>query len=67
MGEGLGKNLAVTGAERAVSGAPAERRPLSTVLLLSDGRNNVGRLDALDAATQAEELHVSVSTIALGT
>jgi Ca-activated chloride channel family protein len=67
MGDGLGKALGLTGAQRAAPEASAERRSLSTVLLLSDGRNNAGRLDPLEAAARAEALHVSVSTIALGT
>jgi Ca-activated chloride channel homolog len=67
MGEGLDKALALTGAESDARTTPAERRNLWSVVLLSDGRNNAGRLDPLDAAAHAEDLQVSVSTIALGT
>ena len=43
------------------------RKPAAAVLLLSDGANTQGSLEPLDAADEAAELGVPVSTVALGT
>lgn len=48
-------------------GAPAARRPVAAVLLLSDGANTSGDVEPLDAARRAKKRGVPVYTIALGT
>jgi len=48
-------------------GKAQENRPLSAILLLSDGANTSGEVEPLDAAQRARKRGVPVYTIALGT
>lgn len=41
-------------------------RPLTAILLLSDGSNTAGKLDPLEAAERARDMRLPVYTIALG-
>ena len=66
MGDGLAKALDVVQQAGTPRGAATPQHPLSTVLLLSDGRNTGGELDPLEAAARARERGVPVFTIALG-
>ena len=49
------------------SASPSGEPPLVATVLLSDGANSTGRLEPLEAASQAAALGVPVYTIALGT
>lgn len=54
-----------------LDGGAMNRRPTATipasVLLISDGANNLGQTQPLDAADTANQLHVPIYTVALGT
>ena len=63
IGEAVFASLA---AVRAVAVAPGEEPPPARIVLLSDGTNTVGRSLA-DAAQEARDAGVPVSTIAYGT
>jgi Ca-activated chloride channel family protein len=66
LGDGAATSVLV--ASRAVGKSkPGQPHPPATVLLISDGSQNAGRLRPQDAAAQARKLDVPISTVSLGT
>jgi Ca-activated chloride channel family protein len=69
-GTALGDALsqAVTVAKKAVGPSkPGKPHPPATILLVSDGGQNTGRITPVQAATQARKADIPVSTVSLGT
>jgi Ca-activated chloride channel homolog len=59
---------AVVVAKKAVgAGKPGQPHPPATILLVSDGAQNTGRVTPVAAAKQAVKAAIPVSTVALGT
>jgi Ca-activated chloride channel family protein len=66
LGDGVA--AAVKVARKAIGPTkPGVSRPPATILVLSDGAQNAGRIDAKTAAAQARKAGVPVSTVSLGT
>ncbi len=66
MGDALSQ--AVNVAKKAVGPSkPGHPHPPATILLLSDGGQNAGRVTPVQAATQARKAAIPVSTVSLGT
>ncbi len=49
------------------SAAPAKEKPITAMVLLSDGANSTGAVEPIPAAEMAASLNVPIYTIALGT
>lgn len=66
LGDGIA--TAVKVANKAIGPTkPGVPRPPAAILVLSDGAQNAGRIDAKTAAARARKANVPVSTVSLGT
>jgi Ca-activated chloride channel family protein len=67
IGDAIGKSLKLLQESGPASGAVGPKTPPSAIVLMSDGAQNRGHLQPIQAALQAKHLKIPIYTIAFGT